>query len=77
MRAGIQYVQPVAVVPVGQPVPAVQAGDHQYTVPLTAATPDQITDRDITVGSYGAPMKNTTSEPNIYRRFFLHGHLVK
>ena len=55
VSAGIQYVQPVAVVPVGQPVPAVQAGGHQYTVPLAAATTDQITNRDITVGSYGAP----------------------
>ena len=55
VTAGIQYVQPVAVVPVGQPVPAVQAGSHQYTVPLAAATPDQISNRDITVGSYGAP----------------------
>ena len=55
VTAGIQYVQPVAVVPVGQPVPAVQAGSHQYTVPLAAATQDQISNRDITVGSYGAP----------------------
>ena len=51
----LQYVQPVAVVPVGQPVPAVQAGAHQFTVPVAAVSPDQITNRDITVGSYGAP----------------------
>ena len=60
VSAGIQYVQPVAVVPVGQPVPAVQAGGHhhQYTVPLTAASPDLITNRDITVGSFGSPTQS-------------------
>ena len=60
--AGIQYVQPVAVVPVGDPVPAVQAGHHQYTVPL-ASQPGQhsITNRDIEVASYGAPSHNTAT----------------
>ena len=55
--AGIQYVQPVAVVPVGGPVPAVQAGHHQYTVPLATQPADQhtITNRDISVASYGSP----------------------
>ena len=31
---GIQYVQPVQVVPVGGPIPALQAGDYQYTLPV-------------------------------------------
>ena len=47
--AGIQYVQPVAVVPVGGPVPAVQAGG-QYTVPL--ASQDSLANRDFSVASH-------------------------
>ena len=52
--AGIQYVQPVQVVPVGQPIPAVQAGAnsgaYQYTVPVT-----QGVDRDYQVNAYKKP----------------------
>ena len=52
---GIQYVQPVQVVPVGQPIPAVQAqsSGYQYTVPL-AQQPQQV-DRDYHVTSHSVP----------------------
>ena len=46
MSDAIQYVQPVRVVPYGEPVPAVQA-EGQYSVPVD-------TDRQFTTG-YGAP----------------------
>ena len=49
----MQYVQPVQVVPVGQPIPAVAAQGFQYTVPVE--NPD-IANRDFSVSSgYGAP----------------------
>ena len=44
--AGLQYVQPVQVVPVGGPVPAVAAQHHQYTVPVQSP---HISDRDFSV----------------------------
>jgi len=48
----VQYVQPVQVVPVGQPVPAVAAQDFQYTVPVE----NPIANRDYSISSeYGAP----------------------
>ena len=54
-EVGIKYVQPVQVVPVGQPIPAVQAqsSGYQYTVPL-AQQPQQV-DRDYHVSSHSAP----------------------
>ena len=54
-EVGIQYVQPVQVVPVGQPIPAVQAqsSGYQYTVPL-AQQPQQV-DRDYHVTSHSVP----------------------
>ena len=52
---GIKYVQPVQVVPVGQPIPAVQAqsSGYQYTVPL-AQQPHQV-DRDYHVSPHSVP----------------------
>ena len=50
--AGIQYVQPVQVVPVGQPIPAVHSSSYQYTVPVEKV--DHI-DRDYQVSSFNAP----------------------
>ena len=54
-EVGIKYVQPVQVVPVGQPIPAVQAqsSGYQYTVPLAQQT--QQVDRDYHVASHSVP----------------------
>merc|ERR1711892_1111017 len=53
LSEAVQYVQPVQVVPVGQPIPAVAAQGFQYTVPVE--NPD-IANRDFSVSSgYGAP----------------------
>jgi len=52
LSAAVQYVQPVQVVPVGQPIPAVAAEGFQYTVPVE----NPIANRDFSVSSgYGAP----------------------
>merc|ERR1712072_588943 len=52
LSEAVQYVQPVKVVPVGQPIPAVAAEGFQYTVPAE----NPIANRDFSVSSgYGAP----------------------
>merc|ERR1712117_351487 len=52
LSEAVQYVQPVEVVPVGQPIPAVAAEGFQYTVPAE----NPIANRDFSVSSgYGAP----------------------
>jgi len=48
----VQYVQPVQVLPLGDPIPAVAANNYQYTVPVE----NPIANRDFSVSSsYGAP----------------------
>merc|ERR1711874_680442 len=52
LAEAVQYVQPVKVVPVGQPIPAVAAEGFEYTVPVQ----NPIANRDFSVSSgYGAP----------------------
>merc|ERR1712072_750218 len=52
LSEAVQYVQPVKVVPVGQPIPAVAAEGFDYTVPVE----NPIANRDFSVSSgYGAP----------------------
>ena len=53
-EVGIKYVQPVQVVPVGQPIPAIQAqsSGYQYTVPLSQQS--HSVDRDYHVSSHPA-----------------------
>merc|ERR1711970_624246 len=52
LSEAVQYVQPVKVVPVGQPIPAVAAEGFEYTVPVE----NPIANRDFSVSSgYGAP----------------------
>ena len=59
--AGIQYVQPVQVVPVGQPIPAVHGGAYQYTVPVTQ-------DRDYQVNSYNSPVPHSAQSSSFTNR---------
>merc|ERR1712038_1895031 len=58
LSEAVQYVQPVKVVPVGQPIPAVAAEGFQYTVPAE----NPIANRDFSVSSgYGAPSYSAPS----------------
>merc|ERR1711913_177919 len=56
LAEAVQYVQPVKVVPVGQPIPAVAAEGFEYTVPVQ----NPIANRDFSVSSgYGPPSYDT------------------
>ena len=45
--------QPVQVIPVGGPIPAVQAGGYQHTIPV-----QPVIDRDYSVSSYNTPAES-------------------